>query len=92
MNDRSAFSPGWQPATYYPDPAIHALDPWFEKDDAEFVRCIPKTQKRRSRINPAPALSRYSKIYAALKPAIALTSRNSSKPYWPHSRPLPDCL
>src|ERR1700743_2533746 len=22
---------GWQPATYYPDPAIHALDPQFEK-------------------------------------------------------------
>ena len=22
---------GWQPATYYPDPAIHALDPRFEK-------------------------------------------------------------
>jgi gluconolactonase len=23
--------PGWQPATHYPDPAIHALDPRFEK-------------------------------------------------------------
>src|SRR2546430_16471816 len=22
---------GWQPATYYPDPAIHAIDPRFEK-------------------------------------------------------------
>ena len=22
---------GWRPATYYPDPAIHALDPRFEK-------------------------------------------------------------
>src|SRR2546430_11166991 len=22
---------GWQPATYYPDPAIHAFDPRFEK-------------------------------------------------------------
>jgi hypothetical protein len=21
---------GWQPAMYYPDPAIHALDPRFE--------------------------------------------------------------
>ena len=24
-------SAGWRPATYYPDPAIHALDPRFEK-------------------------------------------------------------
>ena len=29
---------------------------------------------------------------AALKPAIALTSRYSSRPNLPHSRPLPDCL
>jgi hypothetical protein len=29
MSDTS--SRGWQPATYYPDPAIHALDPRFEK-------------------------------------------------------------
>src|SRR3954453_9198043 len=26
-----AHSTGWQPATYYPDPAIHAVDPRFEK-------------------------------------------------------------
>src|SRR5256886_7693062 len=26
-----AHSQGWRPATYYPDPAIHALDPRFEK-------------------------------------------------------------
>ena len=26
-----AHSAGWRPATYYPDPAIHALDPRFEK-------------------------------------------------------------
>lgn len=31
MSDASATRPGWQPATYYPDPAIHALDPRFEK-------------------------------------------------------------
>ena len=31
-------------------------------------------------------------IYAALKPAIALASRYSSRPNLPHSRPLPDCL
>jgi gluconolactonase len=30
MSDTSATRPGWQPATYYPDPAIHALDPRFE--------------------------------------------------------------
>jgi len=29
---------------------------------------------------------------AQLKPAMALTSRYSSKPKRPHSRPLPDCL
>jgi gluconolactonase len=27
----SAHAAGWQPATYYPDPAIHAVDPRFEK-------------------------------------------------------------
>ena len=26
-----AHSAGWRPATYYPDPAIQALDPRFEK-------------------------------------------------------------
>src|SRR6478609_3333332 len=34
MNDASSHAPrsqGWQPATYYPDPAIKALDPRFEK-------------------------------------------------------------
>lgn len=31
MSDRSAPRPAWQPASYYPDPAIHALDPRFEK-------------------------------------------------------------
>src|SRR5258707_7433957 len=31
MSDASSQSPGWRPATYYPDPAIHALDPRFEK-------------------------------------------------------------
>jgi gluconolactonase len=30
MSDAS-HRPGWQPATYYPDPAIHAVDPRFEK-------------------------------------------------------------
>ena len=30
MSDRPV-RPGWQPATQYPDPAIHALDPRFEK-------------------------------------------------------------
>src|ERR1700726_2608064 len=31
MNDHSASSSGWRPASYYPDPAIQALDPRFEK-------------------------------------------------------------
>src|SRR6202047_4285086 len=31
MNDHSDYSAGWRPATHYPDPAIHALDPRFEK-------------------------------------------------------------
>jgi gluconolactonase len=31
MSDRSAAHPAWQPASYYPDPAIHAVDPRFEK-------------------------------------------------------------
>jgi gluconolactonase len=30
MSD-STERPGWRPATYYPDPAIHAVDPRFEK-------------------------------------------------------------
>ena len=31
MSEASSHSAGWRPATYYPDPAIHALDPRFEK-------------------------------------------------------------
>src|ERR1700694_1778749 len=31
MSEAKSPRPGWQPATYYPDPAIHALDPRFEK-------------------------------------------------------------
>src|SRR6266705_2903258 len=31
MSEAASHSPGWRPATYYPDPAIHALDPRFEK-------------------------------------------------------------
>ncbi len=31
MSKATSHSAGWQPATYYPDPAIHALDPRFEK-------------------------------------------------------------
>ena len=31
MNDASSQYQGWRPATYYPDPAISALDPRFEK-------------------------------------------------------------
>src|SRR5258708_12266234 len=31
MSEAASDSPGWRPATYYPDPAIHALDPRFEK-------------------------------------------------------------
>src|SRR5213596_2944500 len=31
MSDAVSHSAGWRPATYYPDPAIHALDPRFEK-------------------------------------------------------------
>jgi gluconolactonase len=31
MSEASSHSAGWRPATYYPDPAIHGLDPRFEK-------------------------------------------------------------
>lgn len=31
MSDTSVTRPGWQPASYYPDPAIQAVDPRFEK-------------------------------------------------------------
>src|SRR5437868_7152541 len=31
MSDATSHAPGWRPATCYPDPAIHALDPRFEK-------------------------------------------------------------
>ena len=31
MIDASSHTQGWRPATYYPDPAIKALDPRFEK-------------------------------------------------------------
>src|SRR6266478_1812890 len=31
MSEAASHSAGWRPATYYPDPAIHALDPRFEK-------------------------------------------------------------
>ena len=31
MSDASSHAAGWRPATYYPDPAIRALDPRFEK-------------------------------------------------------------
>src|ERR1700749_4051521 len=31
MSAPKTYSAGWQPATYSPDPAIHALDPRFEK-------------------------------------------------------------
>jgi gluconolactonase len=31
MSDVKSPRAGWPPATYYPDPAIHALDPRFEK-------------------------------------------------------------
>src|SRR6266850_457446 len=31
MSDAASHTAGWRPATYYPDPAIHALDPRFEK-------------------------------------------------------------
>ena len=41
---------------------------------------------------PAQQLPSLAKTYAALKPATAFTSRYSSRPYLPHSRPLPDCL
>jgi gluconolactonase len=30
MSD-ATYAAGWRPATHYPDPAIHALDPRFEK-------------------------------------------------------------
>src|SRR5450631_782468 len=53
---------------------------------------IPKTTKTPERIFIPPRRCNHRKVYAALKPAIALTSRYSSRPYLPHSRPLPDCL
>lgn len=31
MSHHAPYAAGWQPATYYPDPAIHVLDPRFEK-------------------------------------------------------------
>lgn len=31
MSHHAPHAAGWQPATYYPDPAIHVLDPRFEK-------------------------------------------------------------
>ncbi len=31
MSEATTHSAGWQPASHYPDPAIHALDPRFEK-------------------------------------------------------------
>ena len=31
MSEASSPAAPWRPATYYPDPAIHALDPRFEK-------------------------------------------------------------
>ena len=31
MSEATSHSAGWRPATYYPDPAIQALDPRFEK-------------------------------------------------------------
>src|SRR5258707_13055411 len=31
MSEATSDSCGWRPATRYPDPAIHALDPRFEK-------------------------------------------------------------
>src|SRR3974390_2816529 len=31
MSDADSHSQGWRPATHYPDPAITALDPRFEK-------------------------------------------------------------
>ena len=31
MSDASSYAAGWRQATHYPDPAIHAIDPRFEK-------------------------------------------------------------
>src|SRR5689334_5219214 len=31
MSDATSYAAGWRQATHYPDPAIHALDPRFEK-------------------------------------------------------------
>src|SRR5258707_5450497 len=31
MSEATSDSCGWRPATRYPDPAIHAIDPRFEK-------------------------------------------------------------
>ena len=46
---------------------------------------------RRAPRRPSPDLAN-GETYAGEKPAIAFTSRNSSRPNLPHSRPLPDCL
>src|SRR3981081_2441694 len=31
MSEAASLCAGWRPATHYPDPAIHAIDPRFEK-------------------------------------------------------------
>ncbi len=56
------------------------------------VFCTPQNVKTPERIFIRTGAAITLKNYAALKPAIALTSRYSSRPYLPHSRPLPDCL
>lgn len=43
-------------------------------------------------VNPKASTSVEVLAQAALKPAIDFTSRYSSRPNFPHSRPLPDCL
>ena len=53
----------------------------------------PRSRRAASRTaSRAQSAREAHRAYAGLAPAIALTSRNSSMPNLPHSRPLPDCL
>src|SRR6202000_1152524 len=67
MSEATSNSAGWRPATYYPDPAIQALDPRFEKYWLKLSAVEPlgprRPRGRRSgvvRRRPLSALQRHS--------------------------------
>src|ERR1700728_616407 len=81
-------SAGWQPATFYPDPAIHALDPRFEKywlklsaverlatglRWGESPRISPTATPATARAGSSPA-----NMAAAASPAPNMTARSPS--------------